>query len=351
MNNHALIAGASGIIGRYTLAHLSKLDGWSATGLARSRPDDMAEFSFVELDMLEAKPDSDALKVFGQTTHMLYAAFAQPPGLSWADLSTLNTEMFAGLMDVVDSHMPNLKRIVLMQGQKYYGSHLGPFKTPTKEDDPRHEPPNFYFTQQDMLFERAGKATWDGTCLRPHIVAGIAPKSPMNLVMQIGIYASLCKELGTPLNFPGKPSAMKTLQQANHAQLLANAVEWAMTEPRCGGEAFNITNGDNIRWEHVWPLIADVFGMEPGPAQSMSLVEFGEEHSGLWAEIAEREGLRESDLGKLADWHFSDYIYNIDWDVATNTIKARKFGFQDCMDTEDMMRALLLDLRAQKWIP
>lgn len=351
MSNHALIAGASGIIGRYTLAHLSGLDGWTATGLARSRPDDMTEFPFVNLDMLDAKPDDAALEVFGRTTHMLYAAFVQPTGLSWADLSALNAKMFEGLMDVVDAHMPNLKRVVLMQGQKYYGSHLGPYKTPTKEDDDRHEPPNFYFDQQDTMFERAEKANWDGVCLRPHIVAGIAPKSPMNLVMQIGLYASLCKELGTPLNFPGKPSAMKTLQQANHAQLLANSVEWAMTEPRCGGEAFNITNGDNIRWETMWPKIADIFDMEPGPPQSMSLVEFGAEHAGLWKEIAEREGLQEGDLGKLADWHFSDYIYNIDWDVAANTIKARKFGFQHCMDTEDMMCDLLRELREQKWIP
>ncbi|MEM7427967.1 MAG: SDR family oxidoreductase [Pseudomonadota bacterium] len=349
--NHALIAGASGIIGRYTLAHLSGLDDWSATGLARSRPDDMADASFVELDMLDPKPDGDALEVLERTTHLLYAAFVQPPGLSWADLSELNTKMFAGLMDVVDARMPNLKRVVLMQGQKYYGSHLGPFKTPTKEDDARHEPPNFYFTQQDMLFERSAAASWDGVCLRPHIVAGIAPKSPMNLVMQIGIYASLCKELGTPLNFPGKPSAMKTLQQANHAGLLANAAEWAMTEPRCGGEAFNITNGDNIRWEYLWPQIADVFGMEAGPAQSMSLVEYGKEHAGLWSTIAGREGLQEADLDKLADWHFSDYIFNIDWDIATSTIKARKFGFQDCRDTEDMMCELLRDLRKQKWIP
>ena len=247
--------------------------------------------------------------------------------------------------------MPALKRVVLIQGQKYYGSHLGPYKTPTKEDDARHEPPNFYFDQQDHLTERSQQTGWEWVCLRPHIVCGLAPRSPMNLVMQIGVYGALCKELGTPLNFPGKASAMKTLQQANDADLIARAIEWALTDERASGEAFNITNGDLIRWETMWPIIADELGLEPGPPVGISLVEYGAEHQDLWRKVAEREGLNQPDLSQLADWSFSDYIYNIDWDVAANTIKARLHGFDYCMDTEDMMRRLLRRLKDERWIP
>lgn len=261
MTRNVLIAGASGIIGRYALTHLGAAGNWKATGLARSPPDDLSDYDFVELDLLAPDLSETALKTFADTTHMVYAGFVQPPGMSWAELSALNAEMFEGLIALAEQHMPNLKRVVLMQGQKYYGSHLGPFKTPTKEDDPRHDPPNFYFDQQDHLAERSQSAAWDWVCLRPHIVCGLAPRSPMNLVMQIGVYGSLCKELGTPLNFPGKVSAMKTLQQANDADLIARAVEWALSEPRCGGEAFNITNGDLIRWENMWPIIAEELGL------------------------------------------------------------------------------------------
>ncbi len=351
MSQNVLIAGASGIIGRYALTHLAALDDWEVTGLARSRPDDMAEHDFVTVDLLAPDLAAADLETFGEVTHMIYSGFVQPPGMSWAELSALNAEMFEGLMNLVDQHMPNLKRVVLMQGQKYYGSHLGPFKTPTKEDDPRHEPPNFYFDQQDLLAERSQTAAWDWVCLRPHIVCGLAPRSPMNLIMQIGVYGTLCKELGTPLNFPGKPSAMKTLQQANDADLIAKAVEWALTEERCGGGAFNITNGDLIRWENMWPIIAEELGLEPGPASQISLVEFGAKHQDLWRELATREGLNQTDLTQLADWSFSDYIYGIDWDVAANTIKARLYGFDYCMDTEDMMRRLLRRLRSERWIP
>lgn len=351
MSNNVLIAGATGIIGRYALTHLSAQDGWHATGLARSQPDDLADHDFVELDLLSPNLNEAALQTFGTITHMVYSGFVQPPGMNWAELSALNAEMFAGLMDLADAHMPNLQRVVLIQGQKYYGSHLGPFKTPTKEDDARHDPPNFYFDQQDLLSERSQTGPYDWVCLRPHIVCGLAPKSPMNLVMQIGLYGSLCKELGTPLNFPGKASAMKTLQQANDSDLIAKAVEWALSEERCGGEAFNITNGDLIRWETMWPIIAEELGLEPGPAVEISMVEFGAEHQDLWREIAEREGLNQSDLSQMADWSFSDYVFNIDWDVAANTIKARLYGFDDCMDTEDMMRRLLRRLKDERWIP
>ncbi len=351
MPKNLLIAGASGIIGRYALAHQAALGDWHVTGLARSQPDDLTEFDFVKLDLLSPNLDEAALETFGEATHLLYAGFVQPPGMNWAELSALNAEMFEGLMDLVDAHMPNLQRVVLIQGQKYYGSHLGPYKTPTKEDDARHEPPNFYFDQQDLLAERSASAAYDWVCLRPHIVCGLAPRSPMNLVMQIGVYGSLCKELGMPLNFPGKPTSLKTLQQANDAELIARAIDWALTEPRCGGEAFNITNGDLIRWENMWPIIAEELGMETGPAEQISLVEFGAEHQDLWRSMAERHGLNQPDLSQLADWSFSDYIFNIDWDVAANTIKARLYGFDYCMDTEDMMRRLLRRLKEERWIP
>ena len=40
---------------------------------------------------------------------------------------------------------------MLVTGTNYYGSHLGPFKTPAREDDTRHDGPDFYFDQVDWL--------------------------------------------------------------------------------------------------------------------------------------------------------------------------------------------------------
>lgn len=54
-----------------------------------------------------------------------------------------------------------LRRVVLVTGTKYYGSYLGPFKTPARESDPRHMGPKYYFEQIDSLaaFQRGKR--WD----------------------------------------------------------------------------------------------------------------------------------------------------------------------------------------------
>ena len=54
------------------------------------------------------------------------------------------------------------------------GCHLGPYKTPTKEDDPRHMPPNFYYDQQDFLEEFQKGKRWTWSVGRPHAVCGFS---------------------------------------------------------------------------------------------------------------------------------------------------------------------------------
>jgi hypothetical protein len=59
----------------------------------------------------------------------------------------------------------NLKRVLLVTGGKYYGTHFGIIKQPCEESDPRIEgpeyPPNFYYVQQDILMEAAKGKNWD----------------------------------------------------------------------------------------------------------------------------------------------------------------------------------------------
>ena len=131
-----------------------------------------------------------------------------------------------------------------MQGQKYYGTHLGPYRTPSREDDPRHMPPNFYFDQQDLLTARSTEARWDYSCLRPHIICGLGMRSPMNPLMIIGAYASLSKTLGLPLRYPGSLGAYRSIYQATDAKLLGRAAHWALTSQQTADQAYNITNGD-----------------------------------------------------------------------------------------------------------
>lgn len=59
------------------------------------------------------------------------------------------------------------KRFVLQTGAKNYGVHMGPARTPYVESDPRVElEPNFYYPQEDLLFEHCKKHSihWNILC-------------------------------------------------------------------------------------------------------------------------------------------------------------------------------------------
>lgn len=77
--------------------------------------------------------------------------------------------------------------------------HIGPVKTPSKEDDPRAMSPNFYYDMEDYCIARVTKgADWTWSSVRPNPVCGFSTGSAMNLTMTIAVYASICKELGLP---------------------------------------------------------------------------------------------------------------------------------------------------------
>ena len=188
-------------------------------------------------------------------THIFYAAFQASPGAAAGYASNIapNRDMLVNAVTAIAQASPKLARVVLVTGTKYYGTHLGPFKTPARESDPRHMPPDYYFDQIDWLtaFQK-GKA-WDWVELRPQTLCGFAPGTPMSILPAIAVYAAVSKELGLPLRFPGKPGAYNSLYQVTEFTHFANAAFWAATEPRCGREAFNITNGDYFRWKNLWP--------------------------------------------------------------------------------------------------
>src|SRR5260370_13147487 len=81
-------------------------------------------------------------------------------------------------------------------------------------------PPNFYYDQQDFLEEFQKGKRWTWSVGRPHAVCGFSTGGPMNLTLAIAVYANVCKALGLPLSFPGKPEAYTALYQCTDAALL-----------------------------------------------------------------------------------------------------------------------------------
>ena len=126
---------------------------------------------------------------------------------------------------------------------------------------------------------------------------------------------------------------------------------WASTDPRAANQAFNIGNGDSFRWKHVWPHVASLFGLEPGPMKTMSLVEFMKDKGPVWDDIVRRANLKATDLFKLAPWTYADTVFARGWDNMISMVKANRFGFTEMIDTQVMMTEVMADFRARRIIP
>ena len=345
----AVVAGATGVVGRALMSHLRELDGWRAIGLCRRPPEDTQGQRYISVDLLDGDSCRAALAGLEDASHAFFAGFVDRPSI--AELVAPNRDMLVHFVEALDGVSDRLDRIVLVEGTKWYGAHLGPFKTPAREDDPRCMPPMFYHDQEDYLAGRSQGRPWSWAALRPQTVCGFSLHSPMNLMTVIGVYATISKELGLPLRFPGKPGAYTALYQVAEARHLARATVWAATAPTAADEAFNLTNGDFFRWQNLWPRLADFFAMEPGPVHTISLTALMADKGPLWDAIAERNGLQRHRYEDLVAWAFGDYVFGCDWDVMSSTTKIRQAGFQDVLDSEGMFLDLLTQFREQKIIP
>ena len=112
----------------------------------------------------------------------------------------------------------------LVEGQKWYDVRLKMTRTPTREDDPRHMPPNFYYDQEDLLRERQAHRGWTWSASRPHFIYDFSPERPRNIVSTIGAWAAMCAEHRIPLDFPGSPACFSALMEITDATLLARAM-------------------------------------------------------------------------------------------------------------------------------
>jgi nucleoside-diphosphate-sugar epimerase len=349
MSRKTLVAGAQGVIGRAAALRLADQPNTEVIGLSRRAEPALAGVPLIAVDLLDAAGTRTALADVRDVTHIVFGAYIEKA--TAAEKSEVNVAILRNLLDAVEATSPGLRHITFYQGGKAYGADLGPFKTPAREDDPRLMPPNFYYDQEDFLRERQKGMGWTFTALRPEAVCGFAVGNPMNLLTVIAVYAAISKELGIPLRFPGTEAAYRSLYQLTSADILAEATDWAGREPAAANDIFNITNGDYFRWQHMFPKIAGMFDMPWADPVPTPLVTYMSDKGPLWDRMAKQHGLQPIPYQSVASWGFGDFIFNSGFDNISSTIKARRAGFQGCIDTEDMFREQFAQLRRLRFIP
>lgn len=363
-----VVAGASGLIGLAAVRHFGALPDWDVVGLSRRTPPALPGVRYVAVDLADPQSVAAAAPELAGATHFVYAALYEIPGLmpGWYDDEVIerNGAMLRNVFDVLEPLSPGLEHVSLLHGTKAYGVHHPSLQSqqvrlPLREREPRREHRNFYFLQEDYLrAKQAAGATWGLTVFRPTVVYGDAVGNNMNPIPAIAAYATLLREEGSPLHYPGR-SLGPVVREAVDADLIAHALAWAATSPEAAGGTYNLTNGDVFMWEHMWPAIAETLGMPTGEHRPMSLTEELPKREAEWAAIVDKYHLTSPrSLIDFVGYNSLVYTDNLLANVApsgptmlNSTIAARQAGFADCMDTEDMFRKWFEQLQTDGALP
>lgn len=349
----ALIAGATGIVGRNLAEHLRQ-QNWTVFGLAR-RPVLLPGVEAVPADLLDPASLAAALKEVRPSAVFVTTWMRRP---TEAENIKVNGAMVRNLLHAI-SAAKTVEHVGLVTGLKHY---LGPFEaygkgkmppTPFREEQGRLEVENFYYAQEDELFEAATRDGFGWSVHRPHTIIGYALGNAMNMGVTLAAYATICRETGRPFVFPGSEAQWNGLTDMTDARLLARHLLWAATTPAARNQDFNVVNGDVFRWSWMWARIADWFGIEaaPFPATPAPLEQQLADAGPVWEEIATKYQLAEKNLHVLTSpWH-TDADLGRPFEVVTDMSKSRKMGFLDYQSTDDSFFDLFATLRAEHVIP
>jgi nucleoside-diphosphate-sugar epimerase len=354
MAESALVVGASGIVGNNLARHLRER-GWQVHGLARRPPTDIDGVTPVAADLLDPASLRSALQGL-RPAKVFFSTWLRQK--TEAENIRVNRAMVRNLLDAL-SPSGAVSHVALVTGLKHY---LGPFEaygkgalpaTPFREEQPRLDIENFYYAQEDEVFAAAKRDGFGWSVHRPHTIIGYALGNAMNMGVTLAIYATICRESGRPFLFPGSATQWNGLTDMTDARLLARHLEWAATSEAARNQAFNVVNGDIFRWSWMWARLAGWFGIEPAPypGEGIPLERQLADAAPLWADIARRHHLKETDINAVTSaWH-TDADLGRPIEVVTDMSKSRKLGFLDYQATDASFFDRFARLREAKIIP
>jgi nucleoside-diphosphate-sugar epimerase len=354
MNKRAVVIGASGVIGTALTERLLRRD-WQVQAVSRGRSADVAGSEAVHVDVT----DGDAVaRTLGhlETDDVFFTAWSRQG--SEAENIRVNGSMVSNVLAALGPRMRG-GHVALVTGLKHY---LGPFEaygkgavpvTPFREEQGRQPVENFYYEQEDRMFEAAERFGLTWSVHRPHTIIGYALGNAMNMGVTLAVYATICRERGTPMVFPGSAAQWNGITDMTDAGLLAAHLEWAATHEAGQNEDFNVVNGDVFRWNWMWPRIAACFDVPAAPFDGVvrPLAEQMRSAGDTWRSIASRHGLREPDVERLASWWHTDADLGRPMETFTDMSKSRRAGFLEYRETLLSFHALFERLRRESVIP
>lgn len=351
--NIALIVGATGLSGSYT-GRLLKEKGWTVVTVSRGVVDLGFSDLHIATDLKDAESSKAALAAVGRVTHVFYCTWSREANED--ENVRVNALMIRNLFEgIADAPV---RHAALVTGLKHY---LGSFEdyanvkpyTPFLENSPRLSGANFYYAQEDVLFEMAAQQGFNWSVHRPHTMIGLVIGNAMNMAVTLAVYASICKHTGRPFVYPGSPEQYNAVTDVSDARIVAAQLHWAATTPEAANTPFNTVNGDVFRWTWLWQQIADYFGVEAAdyPGHPTPLETQMVDSPAIWAEIIAKHELQDIPVGRLASWWHSDADLGRDIECFTDMANSRELGYIAYQRTPDSFTRVFNELRARKIIP
>lgn len=347
-SNVGLVTGAHGLVGSYVARHLRDQPDWAVMSTSRRPGPAVDGVDHVRADL----GDRAQLRAAGlrdDVTHVFFAAYQMVADR--AEESRVNAAILENTVQTLLERGAPVRHVTVYHGGKAYGAHVGRFKTPASESDPRLLFPLFYYDQEDALRRWSAERGIRFTIFRPDHICGVAFGPFVNIVHIVALYATISREMGQPLRFPGTDQGYRSLVQFTDARLLARASSWAANAPAAQDEIFNISNGDFVRWVNTWPKVAAYFGVDLGQPFAYDLPDVMADKAPLWERIVGQYDLQRIPFHQMASWEYGNMILALERDVISSTIKIRRAGFGDCIDSEECLFEMLDEMRAQKLIP
>jgi nucleoside-diphosphate-sugar epimerase len=359
-----VVAGASGIVGRAALERFAGREGWEAIGLSRRKPVAMpAGAQHLPLDLLDREASARALGALRDVGYLIFAALNERDDdlrAGWRDPEQIakNEAMFVNTLDPL-ARSGALRHVGVVHGGKAYGVHIPGEKLPIPlyEDHPRHPADNFYHRQEDYVRKLQPGSAWSWTILRACHTYGIAVGGNMDAFLVLVVFAALCKEAGRELPVPDGRSA---ICEPTDAELIAEALEWAMQAPTARNEIFNINNGDLCADYDIFPIVARSLGVKLGAPRRFDFNTEFDQLAHLWPAMVEKYDLRvPADLDEMlgnsrqvADKWSKDWPpENLLRAGVEATIKIRQAGFHSCMDSRVMLAKYVRRMQELKMVP
>jgi nucleoside-diphosphate-sugar epimerase len=352
-SRRALVVGVTGIAGYNTAQRLIE-SGWDVHGLSRSGTAPVPGVQPVAADLLDAEAAAKTLEEI-RPTHVFFCTWQRRA--TEAENCQVNAAMLGNTLDPLIA-AGGLRHVALVTGLKHY---LGPFEayartpmeTPFREEQPRLPSQNFYYAQEDVLFDAAARGGFTWSVHRPHTMIGWALGNLMNMGVTLAVYGALCRATGEPFVFPGSPQQYNGITDVTDARLLARQLEWAATAPEAANEAFNTVNGDVFRWRQLWPVVAEGLGVDAAdyPGHAQPLEKRFADAGPLWDRIVADHDLRPNSLERLASWWHTDGDLGRETETFADMTKSRTHGFLGVQDTRRSFLDLFDRLRSERVIP